>query len=572
MKLSKDLLEYIKGKDRKEVFSEVHQQATSIYNSVKNRPQVWTGSIYNTYFMMVLALVLQEEVATSKNLWRALRYYQQYLDDDIYFYIEKNLERILEECNKSGKSSTYSADGNAIDVLKHVFSRDDLLTALMAPCSGERDYYGHQQEIINALDVKSGESVAILKRPKQGRRTRNSRYPDDGLDIFVSDILLTYPEIKAIHFNYENMDEELEETEQISPELVAALRCMVLEVECSHYSSGAQLVQLKPDRLLSIGGDYEEFFQKELKDFEFEHKKWVVMSREIWNLIPELKSFILPSYLVDTAFFVTNKRLHSVIADAISLNSQHPYPTVAVLDIQPQEKVEFIVVNAVETTRKMVAHQRVIKNDYSLSVGLYTVEENIQDNRTVLCGKNGLAKFCRGISKMPLREKDFESEITTPYVTIALQNRYDSKAYVKEDFIKSLKKYETLENGDIVVARLGNPVFYIIDWLAEGETLLLTFNQFGLKVADKDKILPEYLCLYLNSSEGQAQLSTLQTGSTLRSLNERILSKISIKLLPMEQQERLAKEYRKLHQEKRRLIEAEKQFLTDIENTLKEAE
>lgn len=573
MKLSRELIEYVKNQDRKIVFWEVEKQIADICNEVKKRSQIGNGSVYAIYFMLALALLLQKEEATSKNLWKVLRKYNHYVDEDMYFYIEAYLKQILEDCSRLGKSVQSLAEDNVVDAMKRLFSKEQLLTAFMYPCSREREHYGHQQEIINALELQSGESIAIWKLFRETRRNRPFVCSDDGLDVFASDILLTYPDIKGIYFNYETMNEEMEDSDRISPELVSALRCMVLEIECSQYSGEEELAQLKPDRFINMNKFYKNVIRQEGENPSSEYSIWENVGGEIWKLIPELKRAVLPCSIIDAPLFVDNKRLHCVIADAIPLSAYNPYPVVAVIDMEPHSDVEFIVVNAMETTRKKVSYQRIIEKEYSMSAGLYTVDENMQRNKVALCGEGGLAKFCRGFVGASTRRHDVQSDVPTMYTAIMLQDRYNSKTYIKEEIVNRRKRVDMLENGDIIVSRLGNPVFYIVDWLDDGEYLIPTLNQFGLKVNDKDKILSEYLCLYLNSTEGQAQLSSLQTtGSSLRSLNEGILSMIKVKLLPMEQQVKLAEEYRKLQQEKRRLLEAEIKFLADAENILKEAE
>ena len=95
-------------------------------------------------------------------------------------------------------------------------------------------------------------------------------------------------------------------------------------------------------------------------------------------------------------------------------------------------------------------------------------------------------------------------------------------------------KDERIREGDVVVAVRG-PQFKVgvDDKQADGH--LITSNLVALRL-DQHKVLPEVLAAYLNSAEGQQNLTAKSRGSAIPSINQKELLNIEVHLPTMETQ------------------------------------
>ena len=76
----------------------------------------------------------------------------------------------------------------------------------------------------------------------------------------------------------------------------------------------------------------------------------------------------------------------------------------------------------------------------------------------------------------------------------------------------------------------------------ENENTIYQGNLTLIRVKD-ERLDPIYLKLYLDSERGQLELKTIQTGTTIISINTSELSKIEIPLISIEEQKKIVDEY-----------------------------
>ena len=97
--------------------------------------------------------------------------------------------------------------------------------------------------------------------------------------------------------------------------------------------------------------------------------------------------------------------------------------------------------------------------------------------------------------------------------------------------------YEAIREGDIVIATRG-PQFRVgvADKQAEGH--LITSNLIALRL-DQQKVLPGVLAAYLNSPDGQHNLTAISKGVTVPSIGQKELLGITVPLPPMEAQQHI---------------------------------
>ncbi|MGX5110158.1 restriction endonuclease subunit S [Enterobacter cloacae] len=99
-------------------------------------------------------------------------------------------------------------------------------------------------------------------------------------------------------------------------------------------------------------------------------------------------------------------------------------------------------------------------------------------------------------------------------------------------------KKSQLKSGDVLIVRTGYP----------GTACVVTPEFEGANAIDiviarpqKDKVLPEYLCAYTNSSIGKSQVLNLQGGMAQKHLNVSAYQTLKVKLPPLLEQKKIAK-------------------------------
>lgn len=98
-------------------------------------------------------------------------------------------------------------------------------------------------------------------------------------------------------------------------------------------------------------------------------------------------------------------------------------------------------------------------------------------------------------------------------------------------------KKSQLKSGDVLIVRTGYP----------GTACVVTPEFEGANAIDiviarpqKDKVLPEYLCAYTNSSVGKSQVLSLQGGMAQKHLNVSAYQTLKVKLPPLTEQMKIS--------------------------------
>ncbi len=101
---------------------------------------------------------------------------------------------------------------------------------------------------------------------------------------------------------------------------------------------------------------------------------------------------------------------------------------------------------------------------------------------------------------------------------------------------KAIKKYE-LSSKDVLIARTGNNISYLVDENVPNDTV---FASYLIRlICNKEKLLSEYLYLFLNSYAFWPQILTKQQGSLLQNVNAERMKELLIPYCPLEEQKKL---------------------------------
>lgn len=157
----------------------------------------------------------------------------------------------------------------------------------------------------------------------------------------------------------------------------------------------------------------------------------------------------------------------------------------------------------------------------------------------------------------------------------------NSLSRIKDDDYRFHRYY--LHNGDIVISAKGEKVKLAVAKLknkttvgnhySEPDIILPTGNIMVIR-PNEDLIDSYYLCAFLQSDAGKRLLSSIQTGTVLKSINASLLSKIKIPLIPREQQKRIGERYSdKIALQKslkKQILEIQHEFQTIADNVIYE--
>lgn len=126
---------------------------------------------------------------------------------------------------------------------------------------------------------------------------------------------------------------------------------------------------------------------------------------------------------------------------------------------------------------------------------------------------------------------------------------------IRSDVGDKLSKYY-LEDGDLIITAKNSIVKTAVYKAEDNKKIILTGNLIVIRL-DKNKCDPYYLQAFLNSEDGQNEIKSIQTGTTIKVINPKRLEEMMIPLKVIEDQKKIAALCKKTIQE-----------IQDLKNTL----
>lgn len=520
--------------------------------------------VYPTFILAALSLLLRDDViddSMKRNL----------LERKLLYALNTGDMRI-DDYIREAMMSVYDVHEDAIGRIVQKVSEDKLLAVLMTPCSDDDQILPLYSAIVDKIQMEQGETVALLTQPSPTASSIIHQYRDGGFDYLTVSLLLKCPQVKCHIYKYNHpFHGRYDKEGKLTSELIAIIRCLILGVDVKIINNITDLAEMPVNRvidLLPAASNRKDFNKSEVK-------KRLADSR--YSFLAELQKSTQPSWVAKLTPWLVNQDIKQIAINAASVNQKIVVKEfidrgeigavvcnpgqVMLLDRNDNSEVNFIAADMGGQVRT-IPFAAVEQRQYSLAIGEYTAQN--RKNAKRLCNngsdKDGIAEISKSVSITSTNRNEAFSAERTKYVTVVLQNRYSSKQYITSSFVERQKKVGLLQNGDIVFSRVGNTTFYMIDWLEEGEYMLTNTSQIGLKIIDKNRFLPEYICLYMNSCHGQKQLEELHTGMSQRSLTINSLSKIYIPSMSIARQRSIVGEYEAILEKKKQLEREEQAF------------
>lgn len=109
---------------------------------------------------------------------------------------------------------------------------------------------------------------------------------------------------------------------------------------------------------------------------------------------------------------------------------------------------------------------------------------------------------------------------------------------IRSDAGERLAKYY-LEDGDLIITAKNSIVKTAVYKAEDDKKIILTGNLIAIRL-DKNKCDPYYLQAFLNSEDGENEVTSIQTGTTIKVINPKGLQEIMIPLKSMSDQKEIA--------------------------------
>ena len=195
---------------------------------------------------------------------------------------------------------------------------------------------------------------------------------------------------------------------------------------------------------------------------------------------------------------------------------------------------------------KTVSVDEICKNEFMLNV------KNYLDNyKIALINPVPLESVCENIFRgyqISAKEMDINyktDNYVKKYRVLNVGNINDGvidylldSVYVEKN---NLDRY-VIKNGDIVLSCKSSKLKIALFESKDGEDVLASGNLIVIR-PDKNKILPAYLKMFLDSEKGNRLLNSIQTGASIISINPSALKEMNIPLLDIDTQAKISNLY-----------------------------
>lgn len=220
--------------------------------------------------------------------------------------------------------------------------------------------------------------------------------------------------------------------------------------------------------------------------------------------------------------------------------------------------------------KAIVSRAEIAKEDYYLGVQRYVEQGGI------LIDGTELGKMCQTIFRgYQIKAQDLDEIITddekeTDYRIINISDVLpegfinDNLTPVMIDDSSKVQKF-CLEDGDIVITAKNTTIKSAVYEQKDRIKAILSGNLIAIRV-NKTVLDPYYLKTFLDSTMGKQALSSIQTGTSIKTITPKNLERMIVSALPMDYQEALSNAYRERQKEVKKILNRYVQLMDEMEN------
>ena len=278
-----------------------------------------------------------------------------------------------------------------------------------------------------------------------------------------------------------------------------------------------------------------------LLDIDF--RKFMVDNNYLDTIISLPPGLLVPHTNVKTSFLILKKDRN--ISDSVYMIDATEICEKLRRGVNfSEENINEIVSIYAEKSGISITKEEIVKNDYYLGV------ERYKRGNTNLINPISLNQVSKTIFRgYQIKASELDELVTddaegTKYRVVNISDIH-AEGFVDKKLtpiiVNDEKKFEKycLEDGDIIITAKNSTVKTAV-YRQYGDTkAILTGNLIAIRL-NKEIVLPYYLKTFLDSKGGQAEIKSIQTGTTIISITPNNLKEINISFLPLNEQRKLA--------------------------------
>ena len=278
-------------------------------------------------------------------------------------------------------------------------------------------------------------------------------------------------------------------------------------------------------------------------------RKYLVENNYI-NTIISLPTGILPFTGVASSLIILkkNNNHHSIkMIDATEISCIQRRGK-----IFTQEDIAYIVdlYKSERHTEKSfdVTLDKIVKNDFYLGIGRYYTYSLINPCTLGNVSRNifrGYQINAKELDQISIENEEEDSEYRIINISDIRAEGFVSRVLkaVRIEDTRKFNKY-CVKDGDIIITAKNTTIKSAIYRSHGNYKAILTGNLIAIRV-NETKLNPYYLKAFLDSQQGESVIKSIQTGTSIITLNPNSLKEMKISLLDMSLQSEIAEEYMK---------------------------
>lgn len=465
--------------------------------------------------------ISKEQLEKAKDLSKKLK------EEDVIKYIFENEEEYSISYEYSTAEEICDFVINILDIKKD----SKILDAFSG--SGNFDFKVFdkiQNSNIDAYEINSN-SILISKIKNYAKRTN--------INFIERDILRNAFDSKAYDFAFSDSPLLMMYDNSIIDELNQEIKS--LKITINKRFGLTWLIALKiishlkeNGRAIITTGNSSLF---NLQDKEI--RKILIENGYIESII-ELPEKLLNNTMVSITLIVLNKNNDKKSIDFIDLKD-------CVVEQRRKNLLDLEKALKEYKNKNAITYEEIAINDYSLNPKIYSKKEEIIIDDPAIMNEITTDIF-RGyqITAKELDQYIVKTEKEANYKIIEISD-IDNNEGLSENIKmintrdKNLDRY-LLQDGDILLSARGDRIKKHMISIKNNERIIVNGSVNVIR-ANKEKMNPLYLKMFLESQKGIATLNKIKTGIVIPTLNIGPLSKIKVPCPSLEKQDKLVKEY-----------------------------
>lgn len=246
------------------------------------------------------------------------------------------------------------------------------------------------------------------------------------------------------------------------------------------------------------------------------------------------------TYIPTTMIVLSKNNKQTMLIDATGMGEEGRRFTT--FTDEQIEQIKFAVVNETEHSR-WVSPEELKENDYVINPTRYLVEKIAVENGVPFGSL--IKSITRGAQISASNLDKMVSKEPTEYQYLMLANIKNGKIDAELPYLKEIQENQVkycLKNHSLILSKNGAPIKVAVAEVPQGKNILANGNLYVIEI-DEEKADPYYIKVFLESEKGSALLKSITVGATIPNIGVEALKKMTIPLIPLEEQRAMTAKY-----------------------------